>query len=116
MRKNFRRTLGTVTFTSIFLLFNFHLSSCKERNISPINNPNIAIQAAELIQAGSTVQVVCTGNISCDTSSIRTGGGTKMVQQFVITSPIQANAAFRINILDPSGNPIKTKTLDVAKE
>jgi hypothetical protein len=116
MKKNFRSTLGTVTFTSIFLLFNFHMSSCKERNISPINNPNLGIQASELIQAGSTIQVVCVGNLSCDTSGTHQTGGTKIVMQCTIPNSIQANTTFRINILDPSGNPIKSETLNVAKE
>jgi hypothetical protein len=117
MKKNFRTGLGTVAFISIFLLFNFLLSSCKEHIISPINNPNLAIQALEAIQAGSTVQVVCTGNISCDTSSIRTGGGqTKLAQPYTITSTIPANAAFLIRILGPKGEEIKFKILDLSNK
>jgi hypothetical protein len=117
MKKNFRNTLGTVTFTSIFLLFNFYFSSCKAHIISPINNPNLGIQASELIQAGSAVQFVCTGNISCDTSGTHTvGGGTKMVQQFIITNTIPANAVFQIKILNPNGETIKFKCVSTDKE
>jgi len=121
MRKNFRRTLGTVTFIAIFLLFNFHFSSCKERNFqSPlINNPNLAIQALDMIPAGSTLQLVCAGNLSCGDSSNTnnpTLGGPKIIMNVVITNPIQANAAFLIKIQDPKGNPIKFENLVIAKE
>ena len=114
MKKNFRRTLGTVTFTTIFLLFNFHFSSCKEHESGPlVNSSNLAIQAQELIPAGSSVQFVCTGNISCDTSGTITS--SKMVMQFVTPNPIPANAVFQIKILSPKGDTIKIGNVDLAK-
>jgi hypothetical protein len=118
MKKNFRRTLGTVIFTTIFLLFNFHFSSCKVRNsVSPINNPNLATQALDMIPAGSTVQLICTGNISCDTSGThQTSGGTKIIMQFVTSNSIPANAAFLIKIQNPNGETIKFKSVSTDKD
>jgi hypothetical protein len=118
MKKNFGRTLGTVIFTTIFLLFNFHFSSCKFRNnVSPINNPNLATQALDLIPAGSTILLVCTGNVSCDTSGThQTGGGTKIIMECVTSSSIQANAAFLIKIQSPNGETIKFKSVSTDKD
>jgi hypothetical protein len=117
MKKNFRRTLGSVAFTTIFLLFNFHFSSCKAHTPGPlVNSSNLAIQALDLIPAGSTVQLVCTGNISCDTSGNHTTGGTKMIAQFSTPNPILANAVFQIKILNPNGDPIKFASVDLARK
>ncbi len=100
----FKSALGAVGVTTLFFLFNFHLSSCKPP-VQPIEiktvNATFSSQFAFTNTSQTTVKCTTVGCASSDTSG--NVGGTKYILTGTIVTDSAGNYSLILNLM-PKGD------------